>query len=81
MRNSREVNKMLDLMGMQERKKVISKKGKESNDWYPTESGKDYCFSFPYVNNGHSGYQLKWKESILGLMDKWEKKNSHLFSY
>lgn len=81
MRSNREVNKMLEMMGMQEKRKVVSKKGKETMDWFPTEKGKDYCFSFPYVNNGHSGYQLKWKEAIIPIMDEWERKHPDLFSY
>ena len=72
---------MLQMMGLQDKRAATNKKGKVTTDWFPTESGKDYCFSFPYVNNGHSGYQLKWKEAILPLMDEWEMKNAHMFHY
>jgi len=80
MRNPREVNKMLEMMGMQVKQFPDSKK---KGDWLPTEKGKPYCNAQTFRNaiNNHSGYQLKWKESIIPVMEKWEMGHQNLFSY
>ena len=55
--SSHKVNKKLIELGFQ------TKVGKV---YVLTEAGKNYGKAFPYENNGHSGYQVKWK---LGVME------------
>ena len=39
-----------------------------------TEPGKKYGAAFPYSNNGHTGYQIRWQEDVIGLLilDSWQ---------
>ena len=54
-----QVNIMLAELGLQE------KKGKQ---WTLTEKGKKYGEVKPFVNNGHSGYQIQWHDSVIDLL-------------
>lgn len=54
-----QVNIMLAELGLQE------KKGKQ---WTLTEKGKKYGEVKPFVNNGHSGYQIQWHDSVIKLL-------------
>lgn len=71
------VNKRLQIMGLQELvKEKVSKTGKETRFWRPTEGGKPHALFEAYAKNGHSGYQLRWKESILSLMKQYDIKHA-----
>lgn len=71
------VNKRLQIMGLQELvKEKVSKTGKETRFWRPTEGGKPHALFEAYARNGHSGYQLRWKESILSLMKQYDIKHA-----
>ncbi len=41
----------------------------EIGDWRLTEAGKQHAEEFPFTKNNHSGYQIKWRNSILPLMN------------
>lgn len=38
---------------------------KEGRDWRLTDEGTLYGEEMPYTRNGHSGYQIRWNESVL----------------
>lgn len=40
-----------------------------SGDWRLTEAGRMHAEEFPFTRNGHSGYQIKWRDSVLQLMN------------
>jgi prophage antirepressor-like protein len=40
-----------------------------SGDWRLTEAGRMHAEEFPFSRNGHSGYQIKWRDSVLQLMN------------
>jgi len=40
-----------------------------SGEWRLTEAGRMYAEEFPFTRNNHSGYQIKWRESVLQLMN------------
>lgn len=54
--SNRRVNKLLRDLGYQY---------KENDEWFLTELGKKYGEKFPYENNGHSGYQIRWNEEVV----------------
>lgn len=54
--SNRRVNKLLRDLGYQY---------KENDEWFLTELGKKYGEKFPYENNGHSGYQIRWNEEVI----------------
>ncbi|MBJ8024624.1 antA/AntB antirepressor family protein [Bacillus cereus] len=41
---------------------------KIDKEWRVTDEGKKYGEEMPYTRNGHSGYQIKWNESVLGVL-------------
>ncbi|PGW47592.1 antA/AntB antirepressor family protein [Bacillus thuringiensis] len=55
-KKSRVVNKLLQERGLQE---------KLDKEWRLTDGGKKYGEEMPYTRNGHSGYQIKWNESMI----------------
>lgn len=57
----RTVNKMLAAEGMEYRD--------GNKNWRLTESGKEYGEEMPYTRNGHSGYQIRWSEEILNVLN------------
>jgi hypothetical protein len=59
-----KLNKRLAQLGLQEQQ--IDTKGRKN--WRLTQEGKEYGEEFPFVRNGHSGYQIKWNESILTML-------------
>jgi len=59
-------NKALLAKGLQEQQ--VDAKG--NKDWRITEVGKPYGEEFPYVKNGHSGYQIPWNESVVGALEE-----------
>lgn len=54
--SAKVVNKMLAEAGLQYL---------EGKDWRLTDAGKAYGEEMPYTRNGHSGYQIRWNESIV----------------
>lgn len=58
-RTARQTNKWLADNGYQFR---------DGRDWRLTEKGKQYAEEMPYVNNGHSGYQIRWSEPAVELL-------------
>lgn len=49
--------------------KLQVKDATNRDEWRLTEAGKQYAEEFPFTRNTHSGYQIKWRESILQLMN------------
>lgn len=59
-----KVNKMLATVGY-----IIKQEDqKQRKVWRITETGKIHGEEFPYVKNGHSGYQIRWSESVLSKL-------------
>ena len=56
-----KVNKMLESVGLIYQHQ--DQKGRKY--WRITEKGKPHGEEFPFVRNGHSGYQVKWNDSII----------------
>ena len=42
---------------------------KIEGEWRLTDAGKPHGEEMPYVRNGHSGYQIRWNESIVSLLE------------
>lgn len=62
-----EINKMFVNAELQYQ--YIGAKGKKA--WRLTEKGKNYGEEFPYdAKTGHSGYQIRWNESVISLLEK-----------
>ena len=62
LKSAQEVNKKLVELGLQE---------KNGDDGYIlTEEGKKYGEAIPFNNNGHSGYQILWNDSLINLILK-----------
>lgn len=40
-----------------------------SGDWRLTDAGRMHAEEFPFTRNNHSGYQIKWRDSILSMMN------------
>lgn len=62
--NAIKANKMLAAQGLQEQ--IENSKGHK--EWHITDKGKEYGEEFPYNKNGHSGYQIKWSDSVLAVL-------------
>ena len=43
---------------------------KDPSGWKLTYEGKDYGTSYPYERNGHTGFQIKWKPSVLKFLER-----------
>jgi hypothetical protein len=43
---------------------------KKRKMWRITPDGKAYGEEFPYVRNGHSGYQIRWSEAVLAKLQE-----------
>jgi hypothetical protein len=70
---SAEVNKMLLGAGLQYQDIFIRKSTKTGEDktekqWRLTEKGKQYAEEYPYTRNGHSGYEIRWTESVIDFL-------------
>ena len=68
---AKKINEALEILGYQ-RQIIVgkTKKGKNKTEWNFTEQGKEYGNKFPYGKNGHAGYQIKWKESVIDILVK-----------
>lgn len=58
--NAVKTNLLLEEMALQE---------KRLGRWRLTDAGKGYGEEIPFVRNGHSDYQIRWKESVIGLLE------------
>ncbi|WP_218923647.1 antA/AntB antirepressor family protein [Bacillus toyonensis] len=56
---ARRVNQLLLERGLQ---------AKIDKEWRVTDEGKKYGEEMPYTRHGHSGYQIRWNESVLGVL-------------
>lgn len=61
---ARSVNKALENLGYQTR---------EGNSWKLTDKASDIAYMFPYENNYHVGYQIKWKHEVISILVKYFK--------
>ena len=59
-RSPKFVNKKLERLGLQYR---------DGKDWRLTDAGKAYGEEMPYTRNGHSGYQIRWNESLIDFVN------------
>ena len=59
--NAVEANKRLEAAGLMER---------HGKHWRLTEKGRQYGEEKPYMNHGHSGYQIVWNDSVLSILSK-----------
>lgn len=59
---ARSVNKALENLGYQTR---------EGNSWKLTDKASDIAYMFPYENNYHVGYQIKWKHKVINILVKY----------
>lgn len=59
--NAAEANRRLEAAGLMERR------GKR---WKLTEAGKAYGEEKPYVNHGHSDYQIVWNDGVFDALGK-----------
>jgi len=69
-----EVNKRLAEAELQytdvfTRKSSKTGKDKIEKQWRLTEKGKKYAEEFPYSRNGHSGYEIRWSESVIEFLN------------
>ena len=53
------VNKALENLGYQT---------KENKDWKITKKAENFANMFPYENNNHTGYQIRWKPQIIDVL-------------
>ena len=59
-RSPKFADKKLERLGLQYR---------DGKDWRLTDAGKIYGEEMPYTRNGHSGYQIRWNESVLDVLN------------
>lgn len=57
--SAREVNLMLQNIGLQH---------KVDKEWRITAKGMQYGEEMPFERNGHSGYQIRWNESVVAAL-------------
>lgn len=57
---ARAVNQMLESVGFQERD--------ENDHWVLTEAGTEHGEMKPFHRNGHSGYEIRWKASVIEVL-------------
>jgi hypothetical protein len=75
LKSSQAVNKTLEELGLQRKETYTRKSRKTGEDktetvWRLTENGKEYGEEYPYVRNGHSGYQIKWNDKVIELIKR-----------
>ena len=58
--NGRSANAILEKMGLQHKD--------ENKDWKLTEAGTAYGEMKPFHRNGHSGYETRWKPSVIAVL-------------
>lgn len=57
--NARRANELLQLAGLQVR---------FNGTWRLTSKGKEHGEEMPYERNGHSGYQIRWNDSVVSVL-------------
>lgn len=69
---ARGVNLILNALGMIYRD--------EQNEWRLTEAGTAFGEMKPFHRNGHTGYEIRWKESVVEmLMNHLSRSTAHSF--
>ena len=58
--NGRAANAILEKIGLQYKD--------ENKNWKPTEAGTAYGEMKPFHRNGHSGYETRWKPSVIEVL-------------
>lgn len=69
--NPTQIGKKLGGLPPQFINKLLAEKGleyKEGKYWRLTEAGKAYGEEMPFTRNGHSGYQIRWNESVVDML-------------
>lgn len=66
--SAQKTNKILEKLGLQEKRE--RENGKK--EWRLTETGKEFGEEFPFVRNGHSGYQIRWSEKVIERLQKFD---------
>lgn len=56
---AKSVNKALENLGYQI---------KENKDWKITNKAENFANMFPYENNKHTGYQIRWKYEVIDVL-------------
>lgn len=56
---AKSVNKALENLGYQT---------KENKGWKITDKAEELANMFPYENNKHTGYQIRWKREIIDVL-------------
>ena len=70
--NPTQIGKKLGGLPPQYTNKLLARSGlqcKKGKDWRLTDAGKAYGEEMPYTKNGHSGYQIRWSESVLEVLN------------
>jgi len=65
--NATEIGKRLGISSVKANK-LLAEKGlqhKIGKSWRLKDEGREYGEEVPYVKGGHSGYQIRWNESVL----------------
>ena len=57
--SAREANALLQDAGLQVR---------FNGAWRLTSKGKEHGEELPYERNGHSGYQIRWNDSVISVL-------------
>ena len=71
--NPTQIGKRLGCIPEKVVNKILMKKGfqyKDGDNWRLTDSGKNYAEETPYTRNNHSGYQIRWNEKVLSVMEE-----------
>jgi len=57
--SAKKTNELLYSAGLQ---------AKIDGEWRLTDDGKKYAGEYPYTRNGHSGYEIRWSESVVDYL-------------
>lgn len=67
--NKRLADAELQYQNVHTRKSSKTGEIKTEKQWRLTEKGKQYAEEFPYSRNGHSGYEIRWSETVINVLD------------
>lgn len=62
--NARAINKALSALGYQT---------SNENGWKITDKAKNLANIFPFENNNHTGYQIRWKNEVINILIEYFK--------
>ena len=62
-KSAREINLLLAGYGLQH---------KEGKCWRLDDAGREYGEEVPYTRNGHSGYDIRWNDKLISLLQEKE---------